>query len=511
MPNATTKPELFFGLIAPVGSDLSGIIEELKRSLVDVGYQTETVHLIELIHELERWKDLPETPLDDRINKHMDAGNELRRETKRGDAIAMLGVGNIQKLRSLRSGKREEPAPNIAYILRSLKHPSEVETLRRIYQAGFFGIAAYSPRNRRVEHLASSIAESHHRFQSGEFRAGAEALSQRDEAEADRFGQDVRDTFPLADLFVDTSDPPGASRSIKRFIELLFEHPFHTPTKDESAMFHSQAAALRSSSLGRQVGAVITTMEGNIIAVGTNEVPKAAGGFYWCDDTPDHRDFTLGYDTNDKIKVNIITEIIQYLSEAGWLTEDKRRTDIQQLVSLAVRGDERVIPRTAQVMNVTEFGRSVHAEMAAITDAARRGIPLAGATLYTTTFPCHNCTKHIVAAGISRVVYVEPYPKSLAVDLHLDAIEVDAPAGGASVNFKPFVGISPRRYIDLFTAGKSKTDEGRVITWNASSSTPRFASMYPLYVVNETKMLSEFYKMLDERQLQAVRSKRGEE
>ncbi|MDN3612645.1 hypothetical protein QWZ16_23945 [Vibrio ostreicida] len=26
-------------------------------------------------------------------------------------------------------------------------------------------------------------------------------------------------------------------------------------------------------------------------------------------------------------------------------------------------------------------------------------------------FPCHNCAKHIVASGIKRVVYVEPYPK----------------------------------------------------------------------------------------------------
>ena len=47
----------------------------------------------------------------------------------------------------------------------------------------------------------------------------------------------------------------------------------------------------------------------------------------------------------------------------------------------------------------------VHAEMNAALVAARLGIPLKGATLYTTFFPCDNCCKHIVQAGITEVVY----------------------------------------------------------------------------------------------------------
>ncbi|MEJ7655371.1 MAG: deaminase [Chloroflexia bacterium] len=46
----------------------------------------------------------------------------------------------------------------------------------------------------------------------------------------------------------------------------------------------------------------------------------------------------------------------------------------------------------------------MHAEMSALLDAGRRGVPVQGATLYTTTFPCHNCARHIVGAGIDRVV-----------------------------------------------------------------------------------------------------------
>lgn len=105
--------------------------------------------------------------------------------------------------------------------------------------------------------------------------------------------------------------------------------------------------------------------------------------------------------------------------------------------------------KETSVVDITEFGRAVHAEMEALLSSARSGISPRGATLYCTTFPCHNCAKHLVAAGVERVVYVEPYPKSQAEDLHSDAISFDRPAAG-KVSFEPFVGLGPRRYFDLF-------------------------------------------------------------
>lgn len=47
----------------------------------------------------------------------------------------------------------------------------------------------------------------------------------------------------------------------------------------------------------------------------------------------------------------------------------------------------------------------VHAEINAIRNAR---FPVAGATLYTTKFPCDSCAKEIVSAGIQRVVSPEP-------------------------------------------------------------------------------------------------------
>jgi len=48
---------------------------------------------------------------------------------------------------------------------------------------------------------------------------------------------------------------------------------------------------------------------------------------------------------------------------------------------------------------------TVHAEQNAIADAARRGIPLDGSTAYITHFPCINCAKILVAAGIRQIKF----------------------------------------------------------------------------------------------------------
>lgn len=45
----------------------------------------------------------------------------------------------------------------------------------------------------------------------------------------------------------------------------------------------------------------------------------------------------------------------------------------------------------------------VHAEMNAITLAARRGTPLQNSIIWVSKFPCVECTKAIIQSGISKV------------------------------------------------------------------------------------------------------------
>lgn len=65
-------------------------------------------------------------------------------------------------------------------------------------------------------------------------------------------------------------------------------------------------------------------------------------------------------------------------------------------------------PHTSRVRDGHEQA-TVHAEQNAISDAARRGISLEGATIYITHFPCINCAKILAASGIRLIKYRNDY------------------------------------------------------------------------------------------------------
>ena len=52
---------------------------------------------------------------------------------------------------------------------------------------------------------------------------------------------------------------------------------------------------------------------------------------------------------------------------------------------------------------------TVHAEQNAIADCAKRGVSCHGATAYITHYPCLNCTKLLLAAGIKTIKYIDDY------------------------------------------------------------------------------------------------------
>lgn len=53
--------------------------------------------------------------------------------------------------------------------------------------------------------------------------------------------------------------------------------------------------------------------------------------------------------------------------------------------------------------------RTIHAEMNALLYCAREGISVKNSTCYVTHFPCLNCTKALIQAGISKIYYLEGY------------------------------------------------------------------------------------------------------
>ena len=476
------KAEIVIGLVGAAGAKLSDATDAVKSALAPFGYDVVPIRLSELMHAVEGGESLAEIGHEDeRIWAHMDSGDAIRNQTGRNDAIAGLAVGYISDYR--KDAHAGAPSSETAFLLDSLKHPAEVEAMRNIYRDRFVLISVHAPTDARLAVLKQRIAVSHGAPERDDtFAVAAEKIMRRDEHDDDRgFGQNVREAFTRADVYVSTQPEPELENGISRYFRLFFGDPFITPTPAEYAMFQTHAAALRSADLSRQVGATICTSDGEIIAVGCNEVPKAHGGQYWPGDEPDGRDFQLRYDSNAKYRDEALEDAFTRLQEVEGLAEG---IDLPAFMLAVSR---------TRLANLTEFGRTVHAEMAALLDAARRGVSVAGHQLFSTTFPCHNCARHIVGAGVREVVYREPYEKSLAGALHPDAIAVD-PADDVEnkVVIRRFVGVGPPRYLDLFTMTRRKDSSGNRIDWTEATAAPRLVKTETAYLTNEEDFLDEF-------------------
>lgn len=488
------KPELVFALVGALGTRLKVLSRELKEGLSTFGYQTVDIQLSDLLPNFRGWVNQTGIGEEGRIKHLQNMGNAFRKQLQRGDALALAGIAKIRAERAKITGSSDKPAPAYAYILHQLKHPDEVDLLRQVYGASFLLIAGHAPREKRIEELQQRIAvKAYKAGKDYRFEAIASELITIDEKQDDDFGQNVRDTYPKADFFANLGISHGENE-IRRFVDLLFGHPFHTPKPDEYAMFQANAVSLRSSDDNRQVGAVIVSLsrdhakirDTNIVAVGMNEVPRGGGGFYWDQDSPDLRDQNLldqGKNRAAEIKISVLTELIEKIVQRDWLKESiatEHAHDLADRLLKELKG--------TQFLDIGEFSRPVHAEMTALIDAARRGVAVDGHSMYVTTFPCHNCAKHIIAAGIRRVVYLEPYPKSRARALYGEEISLESLYGKeeeGKVCFFAYTGVAPRQYQQLFSMSERGAKKGNsLIKWNAERR-----SLAPLYVPQNASLL----------------------
>ena len=70
--------------------------------------------------------------------------------------------------------------------------------------------------------------------------------------------------------------------------------------------------------------------------------------------------------------------------------------------------------------------RTNHAEINALTQAAKLGNSVNGATAYVTNMPCTTCAKALIAAGIKRVVVFSDYHDTLATEFFAKAqVKID--------------------------------------------------------------------------------------
>ncbi len=454
--NEAITPEIVIALCGPLGTPLHRVAETLKTLLEESHKYThaDIIRLSEYIKEHGNPNDKKS------IKDLIESGNELRR--KHGNSIlAQLAIQKIATSRELNSKPTKQTTPQLnlegitdddiaispspvvrhCHIIDSIKNTDELELLRSIYGRLLHVISVYSPTSLRIQELEQKIV----------VKSDVYNLIDRDSGEEIGNGQSVRDIFPKADFFLRVND--GTDEQIRanlsRYLDLLLGVKVITPTPDERAMYEAHSAARNSACLSRQVGAAITDNEGEVLAVGWNDVPRPFGGLYESIGRPnevpyiDHRCWNKdgGKCFNDQEKSEIAKKLTTALIKEGIIKKEDEENVTNRL------------RKSSEVRGLIEFSRAVHAEMHALLNAGHSaGSRIKGGKLYVTTYPCHSCARHIIASGIKEVRFIEPYRKSLATRLHSDAI-TESESDDKKVRIIPFDGVAPVRFLDLFSEG----------------------------------------------------------
>ncbi len=489
------KPELVIGLVGPAGTDLTGVSTALLSALKPYDYKTYVIKVSKLI--AEKCSDGVRNELDDcsferRVEILQDEGDKFRAHIGYGGALVPLICSRIRFVRQ--NFLKEEGCLddfdevelyNHCFIVDSIKHPDEINMLRNIYGEKFILISCFSDYEDRRNFLRKEISKYYKTTRGKSYDDKIDVIIETDyKRQGTKLGQDVSSSFHAGDMFLYIKS--DWQKRVEKFLRQLFDYPYITPNKHELSMFSAFSASLRSSDLSRQVGVAICNEHNELLVTGCNEVPQVGGGSFWEGDSGiDNRDWVQGRDFNAIKKLDIIQEFVNFLEDEGIDFTQLGNMSVDKLGEELISGSRSGKFSELRIANLIEFGRVVHAEMHAICEASRRGISINKSVLYSTTFPCHMCARHIIAAGITQVYYIEPYPKSLATEIYEDEISLEASRLTTKVVFSPYEGIAPRYFGRIFSASKRKDSAGYALEWKKSEALPKFIDLSNAHIARE--------------------------
>jgi dCMP deaminase len=127
----------------------------------------------------------------------------------------------------------------------------------------------------------------------------------------------------------------------------------------------------------------------------------------------------------DKIFINIACEIAKLSNCVSYQVGCVLVLD-GRIISQGYNGTPPGFTNCSNVFNKNNFDREthaqwstnyeVHSEMNTLLFSAKHGISTYNTTAYTSVQPCHNCLKHMIVAGVKRIVYKYPYDRANYTD-----------------------------------------------------------------------------------------------
>lgn len=297
------------------------------------------------------------------------------------------------------------------FVIDSIKNPAEIRYFREKYPE-FILVGVFADYDVRWERVKDIYEGSKDTFDADE---------QKDKGSYEPLhGQRISDCFFESDLILSNNIPiscdspneayKGMDRKIDGYLMALRDPSKSSPTLQETLMAAAYTAGRRSRCLKRKVGAVIADKYDRIISSGFNGVPY---GLQECGPL------------------------------LGFCYRDKKRSELGIRISRELAVDDatgKSVKAIQRNVKLLELCRALHGEESAILNLVGRGVDLERSTIYVTTYPCNLCANKIVQAGISKVIYFEPYPVEEAKKIFKVA----------DVTAEPFEGVTFRAFFKFY-------------------------------------------------------------
>ena len=420
---AITDDAIVLGLTGAFGSGCTTLADGLAD---DLGFERIRVSGL-IIEEWQRQQmEAGQGPLDTPTRTVLqDIGDEMRRERRSYWVERAIERVDAQK----------SPVDHV--VIDGIRNPGEVEWLRARFKR-FFLIGVDAHPSQRWTRLV--VTSEWRDFTKADF----DEISSRDAEAPEDYGQRVQQCMDLADFLIANDRDYQTARKARHallakaqdFLRLC-SGPSRRPSDQEFFMHLAYGAASGSACLKRNVGAVIVrpgdekhialdrdplTQVSKVVGLGFNENPD------WM--KPCYLHYEMCYrDIWRKAtwEASGFSRCPHCGGNAAHLKWPYRCEGCKRSL-LHSMFPERAMTRCT----------AIHAEVRAIQSAQT---DLAGCHMYATTMPCFLCAEEILQAGISHVVYFEPYPDTDAEDLLRDhGVVIKRFEGVKSLAFTGFFG-----------------------------------------------------------------------
>lgn len=273
--------------------------------------------------------------------------------------------------------------------------------------------------------------------------------------------QDVVTCVENADIFV-TRNYKEANykcdylliRQLARIVTLILHPGLLKPTKLERCMQIAMAAKLNSGCLSRQVGAVVTDSEYNILSIGWNDAPCGAESCI----RRNLYDLFRKHDPDAYSQYELENEEFrQYLEEVSGKL-NMRKGELKGLPLAFCFKDifQDIIKQRDQI-----YTRALHGEERALVSCD--SMRAQGGYLFTTSSPCELCAKKAKDAKISKIYYIEQYP-----GISLSHI-IRSGSDKTWAAYELFVGAVGSAYVKLYTPVIPYKDELAILNFTTKT------------------------------------------